>query len=163
MDYFTILQTVCKITSISEAVMASSCTTHDVAIARALYLKIISNCGLDIHKALLILNKSRNSADRYNAVFDTAFNESGKFREQYTQCYSIVTTEIEKKLSPEEKEQAEYNRLKKEALSLPRDKHYTLSEDIAILRAIEESKRFMQNYGKGLHPLLAGHAITRIK
>lgn len=39
--------------------------------------------------------------------------------------------------------------------------HYTLQDEYNMEKAIEEANKFMENYGKGMEPLLAGHPISR--
>lgn len=160
--YADILNVVCKKLEIKKRDILSTSRESKVSFARALYVKLANDLGMNLPRAVILINKSRVMMYHYLEMAENELKCNRDLHEHYKECCKHLG--IEKNFGEPEIKEIE----KKEAVHIRRrigelkpNNHYTLEEEIAIERAKEDSVRYMRNYGKGVQPLLAGHAITR--
>lgn len=162
--YDDILNVVCEELGIKKHDMMSSVHDGNMTFARALYVQLSDDLGLNLPRAVVLLNKSRPMMRHYLDVAEASLKCDRKRYEHYENCCRALG--IEKAVAEPESEEIERNEalyIRQKIGHLKPNNHYTLEEEIAIERAKAEAERYMRNYGKGLQPLMDGHAITRKK
>lgn len=160
--YDIILNAVCSELEIEPKEMMATSQSDAAAFACGLYLEVVSDSGLNVQRGILYLNKPRKMIQLYRDAFSRMIKSDRDYYDHYLSCCKRLFVRVEtNKCLDDDIERASDARLKQSIGELPPDNNYTISEEVAMARAMEASVRFMRNYGKGTQPLQAGHARKR--
>lgn len=160
-EYDKILNIVCEELNIEQKAIMTVSQSDNVKFACGLYLQLIDDCGLDTQRAVALINKARPTIPIYISVVERELKSNRNKYEHYKACCKKLNI-----LAKFSEHIAEMNKLTNEQIKeyigkLPKNNHYTMGEEIALIRVMESSVKYMKSYGKGLQPLLEGCAITR--
>lgn len=159
--YDKILNVVCEELKIKPRLIMSASHEKHIMFACGLYMRLVNDMELDPKKAILLINKSRPTIPIYKNIVEQEIKSSITSHEHYIACCKALNI----KLSAKDKFGADHRLseafIRQKIGKLPKNNHYTMAEEIAIIRAMESSAIFMREYGKGVQPLKEGYAITR--